>query len=981
MAGAAAGTATGMAIPADSRPTLEQQLEEVKKKSNKEQAQTAQQLTQARMSGNEAFTHSPLDKVSKEQASAAKEEKKAAHELGVAASVSATNNSGTHKGGVDIGRNLSTTIKNVWGSPKPILVAGAAGAGALAGFGLRGLGKVAGGTKTAVGPITGTFPILVLVFIIHIGEVYYNFPRGSAGFGAILGGYAAVLVLSMTLSHIPVKDFAPYVVAQILVPMAVQMSLTNPALSFIFPYRETIASVMILCNLCAIYLLFATDQSDTIMHWSKNFYIIFIAIMIIPIFATLFEEVVGPQQQSTVNFETVSRGLLKDWWTNAQTFGAGVINFIPNLIDQTKKDVDPEPPPGAAIGTRQVIGWEPTNEEQIFRPNTFQRTSMNLHIESGDKTTYQFENFCRCVKDRDKDDNVDADDDGFADMGSWTDKIGLSPKLASTRTFFCPIDPWSCDEEDTRDSADIQFLAKYDVKIVGSYTTYFIEESVDEFGILKTNYEGELDFFKRNFGLDQAPLSEATQSPCFMSIDTNQNRPPIGVRKDTPEWADYKVPLVIGFTAQSFYGDTIIDSIGSMDIEVPEGISDLVCEGFPGLLEKKDARTYSLKTQYGKEVHGKKIRIDCEATVDPNKLIWSGDYSQSTYRVTSVCNMLNQNKVNARLVARVGGSSGGGFSRSWSAWPKEGSIAGSDACYGYTPGLEGVRGTPWHNGVDIGGSGEVRVVEHGFVDRICAYNNRIGGKGGCDDNQGYGNIVIVKHSDNFYTFYGHLATWDVSEGDELNVGDKIGEAGDSGVSTGVHLHFGIATQDGKLTNPGKDVPEQNPICSLPESSSGGNTWKGVCPEPVGCKPRGGGVSGQEGEILSRFASELGIPDNNAKAIALTETGGEHWDENGNVKRGDGGASIGMMQIYTIAHPKCAGIIQGTSCMGAPTCDGQTLEDLTCNVEAGLMNFKSHYNAQCAGFTGWEAAAGRYNGCCASGCTTYLAEYRRNGGTT
>ena len=60
----------------------------------------------------------------------------------------------------------------------------------------------------------------------------------------------------------------------------------------------------------------------------------------------------------------------------------------------------------------------------------------------------------------------------------------------------------------------------------------------------------------------------------------------------------------------------------------------------------------------------------------------------------------------------------------------------------------------------------------------------------------YGNIIILSHQNNFYTFYGHLDTILVKPHDFVKSGDIIGLAGESGIAKGPHLHFEIWGEDG-----------------------------------------------------------------------------------------------------------------------------------------------------------------------------------------
>ena len=55
----------------------------------------------------------------------------------------------------------------------------------------------------------------------------------------------------------------------------------------------------------------------------------------------------------------------------------------------------------------------------------------------------------------------------------------------------------------------------------------------------------------------------------------------------------------------------------------------------------------------------------------------------------------------------------------------------------------------------------------------------------------YGNYVVVEHSKGFFTKYCHLSKITCSKNDFLLSGEKIGEAGSTGWSTGSHLHFEV----------------------------------------------------------------------------------------------------------------------------------------------------------------------------------------------
>ena len=59
------------------------------------------------------------------------------------------------------------------------------------------------------------------------------------------------------------------------------------------------------------------------------------------------------------------------------------------------------------------------------------------------------------------------------------------------------------------------------------------------------------------------------------------------------------------------------------------------------------------------------------------------------------------------------------------------------------------------------------------------------------DNRGYGNVVVIRNYNMSETLYGHLDKSLVRNGQKVIVGEPIGIGGNTGVSTGPHLHFEI----------------------------------------------------------------------------------------------------------------------------------------------------------------------------------------------
>jgi murein DD-endopeptidase MepM/ murein hydrolase activator NlpD len=56
---------------------------------------------------------------------------------------------------------------------------------------------------------------------------------------------------------------------------------------------------------------------------------------------------------------------------------------------------------------------------------------------------------------------------------------------------------------------------------------------------------------------------------------------------------------------------------------------------------------------------------------------------------------------------------------------------------------------------------------------------------------GYGNMVKLRHADGTVTLYGHLSAWQVDVGQRVWAGDQIAKMGNTGNSTGPHLHFEV----------------------------------------------------------------------------------------------------------------------------------------------------------------------------------------------
>lgn len=65
---------------------------------------------------------------------------------------------------------------------------------------------------------------------------------------------------------------------------------------------------------------------------------------------------------------------------------------------------------------------------------------------------------------------------------------------------------------------------------------------------------------------------------------------------------------------------------------------------------------------------------------------------------------------------------------------------------------------------------------------------------------GYGNVVVINHGYGYKTLYAHMSKFKVKKGQTVKRGDIIGYVGNTGLSTGAHLHYEVH-KDGKEVDP------------------------------------------------------------------------------------------------------------------------------------------------------------------------------------
>jgi len=118
-------------------------------------------------------------------------------------------------------------------------------------------------------------------------------------------------------------------------------------------------------------------------------------------------------------------------------------------------------------------------------------------------------------------------------------------------------------------------------------------------------------------------------------------------------------------------------------------------------------------------------------------------------------------------------------------WPVRGRIT---SFYGYrrSP-FNGARS--FHSGLDIAAprGTPIRAAMAGRVSAV-GYDNT------------FGNFVVITHQAGYRTLYGHMDVIRVRSGAYVNSGDQIGDVGNTGQSTGPHVHFTVY-KNGATTNP------------------------------------------------------------------------------------------------------------------------------------------------------------------------------------
>jgi murein DD-endopeptidase MepM/ murein hydrolase activator NlpD len=118
-------------------------------------------------------------------------------------------------------------------------------------------------------------------------------------------------------------------------------------------------------------------------------------------------------------------------------------------------------------------------------------------------------------------------------------------------------------------------------------------------------------------------------------------------------------------------------------------------------------------------------------------------------------------------------------------WPVSGWVT---SAYGYRANpFGGVR--QFHSGLDVGAF-QGTAVKAAMAGRVSSVGF----------NDTFGNYIVISHHSGYRTLYGHLSLARVKAGAYVGTGERIGDVGSTGMSTGPHLHFTVY-KNGVTVNP------------------------------------------------------------------------------------------------------------------------------------------------------------------------------------
>ncbi|MGE0602102.1 MAG: M23 family metallopeptidase [Dehalococcoidia bacterium] len=108
---------------------------------------------------------------------------------------------------------------------------------------------------------------------------------------------------------------------------------------------------------------------------------------------------------------------------------------------------------------------------------------------------------------------------------------------------------------------------------------------------------------------------------------------------------------------------------------------------------------------------------------------------------------------------------------------------GITARYGEQRSINGSAPSGHHVGTDIGADLGTPVLATNAGRVVLARQLKV-----------HGNMIVIDHGGGLFSGYAHLSAFNVTEGQRVDQGQQIGEVGSTGLSTGAHLHWEMASQ-------------------------------------------------------------------------------------------------------------------------------------------------------------------------------------------
>lgn len=191
-----------------------------------------------------------------------------------------------------------------------------------------------------------------------------------------------------------------------------------------------------------------------------------------------------------------------------------------------------------------------------------------------------------------------------------------------------------------------------------------------------------------------------------------------------------------------------------------------------------------------------------------NYRVINGEQSQEMYiEPTIIRDKVDQIRTIGPKKAQTGGQGSGSqtiLEGDWT-WPtNEPSVITSKYKWRSLRGI-----SKMHEGIDISGTGYNSPI-YAIGDGEVVITAKAAPRGSAHWSNG--TYVVIKHSDNLYSAYLHLASFNVKVGQKVLKGERIASMGNSGYVTGTHLHLGL--WDG-LPYSGTGAKSMNPLTSIP----------------------------------------------------------------------------------------------------------------------------------------------------------------------